>query len=73
MNEILWQPGITLDEMEKKIILAALRHYGGNKTKTANALDIAVRTLDYKLDRYKNKRRGENHEQKKISVDTQEN
>ncbi len=70
INDILWQPGITLEEMEKKIILAALRHYSGNKTKTADALDIAIRTLDYKLDRYKNKPRGD-QDAKKNDVDPQ--
>lgn len=69
MNTITWQPGVTLDEIEKKIILAALRHYSGNKTKTADALNIAIRTLDYKLDRYKNK--GDKNE-KKDDVDSQE-
>jgi hypothetical protein len=47
-----WVPGITLEEMEKHCILAALRFYRGNKTQTAGALDIAIRTLDHKLEKY---------------------
>jgi hypothetical protein len=38
--------------MEKQIILAAFRHYRGNKTATANSLKIAIRTLDNKLEKY---------------------
>lgn len=49
---ITWQPGKTLEEVEKEIILVALRFYGGNKTKTAQALGIAIRTLDNKLKAY---------------------
>lgn len=52
MNDIHWQPGVTLDDVEKQVILKALKWFGNNKTKTAQALGIAVRTLDYKLERY---------------------
>lgn len=47
-----WQPGMTLDKMERFIILEAYRHYHGNKTQTAAVLGIAVRTLDAKLEKY---------------------
>ncbi len=47
-----WVPGITLDEMEKQCILQAFRFYRGNKTQTAGALGIAIRTLEHKLERY---------------------
>jgi hypothetical protein len=47
-----WVPGITLEEMEKHCILAAIRFYRGNKTQTAGALGIAIRTLDAKLEKY---------------------
>ena len=49
---IMWQPGVTLADMEKKIILKAFECFQGNKTKTASALGIAVRTLDNKLALY---------------------
>lgn len=52
--EPLWQPGVTLEELEKAAILKALRFHGGNKTVTANALGIAIRTLDSKLEKYAN-------------------
>lgn len=51
-REIQWAPGVTLDAIEKQVILMAFRFYRGNKTATSNALGIAIRTLDNKLDRY---------------------
>lgn len=47
-----WVPGITLEEMEKQCILSAYRFYRQNKTQTANALGIAIRTLDARLEKY---------------------
>lgn len=47
-----WQPGETLESIEKSVILQAFRFYHGNKTHTANALGIAIRTLDNKLEKY---------------------
>lgn len=54
MNEtILWSPGVTLEQIEKEVILKTFRHYRGNKTASANSLGISVRTLDSKLAQYK--------------------
>jgi two-component system response regulator FlrC len=44
-----WKPGRTLDEIERNVILEALRHFGGNRTHTAKALGISIRTLRNKL------------------------
>lgn len=43
---------ITLEEMEKELILHRYRFYEYNKTKTAHTLGIAIRTLDNKLSKY---------------------
>ena len=51
-NEAIWSPGMTLDDMEKLIIIKAYSFYRGNKTMTSNSLGIAIRTLDNKLERY---------------------
>ena len=51
--ELLWQPGEKLENVEKRVILTALQFYQGNKTATAQALGIGLRTLYDKLDRYK--------------------
>lgn len=55
MNDgiLIWSPGMTLDIVEKMIILKAYSHFKNNKTATAGSLGIAIRTLDAKLDRYK--------------------
>jgi DNA-binding NtrC family response regulator len=46
------ETGISLDEMERRLILKTLDREGGNKTKTAKVLGISVRTLRNKLNRY---------------------
>lgn len=50
---INWQPGLTLEDIEKEVILKALSFYHGNKTRTAEALGVAIRTIDNKLARYR--------------------
>lgn len=44
--------GVTLDEVERQHILAALRRNNGNRTATAQELGISRRTLYYKLEEY---------------------
>jgi len=46
------QVGLSLEEMERKLIEATLDHYGGHRAKTAEALGIGVRTLTGKLRQY---------------------
>lgn len=41
-----------VEEYEKKIILTALKQTGGDKVKAAKMLDISIRTLYYKMERY---------------------
>lgn len=50
--DFFWQPGMTLEQAERMIIERAFRYYQYNKTHTARALGIAIRTLDNKLDSY---------------------
>jgi DNA-binding NtrC family response regulator len=44
--------GISLEEMERRLIQATLEHFGGHREKTAKALGIGVRTLSGKLRLY---------------------
>ena len=44
--------GISLQEMERKLIEATLEHFGGHRARTAEALGIGVRTLTGKLRQY---------------------
>lgn len=43
---------VTLEEMERRQIVAALRHTGGNRREAARLLGIARSTLHVKLHRY---------------------
>lgn len=52
MINLTWQPGMTLEVIEREAILQAFRFYNKNKTATAQALGMAIRTLDSKLERY---------------------
>lgn len=47
-----WTPGLTLDEVEKITIRQAYKFYRDNKTTTASALGIAIKTLASKLEKY---------------------
>ena len=43
---------VTIEEMERRQIVAALRHTGGNRREAARILGIARSTLHVKLHRY---------------------
>lgn len=49
---IHWQVGITLEEVEKQIILKAMHHFSNNKTHVAEALGVSVRTIQNKMAKY---------------------
>ena len=44
-----WLPGKTLGDIEKSVILSALQYHRGNRTHTARALGISIRTLRNKI------------------------
>lgn len=52
-NMIAWTPGITLDDIERQVIEKAFNFFRYNKTATANSLGISIRTLENKLNRYR--------------------
>lgn len=52
-DEPTYSPGITLEQIEREAILAALRHFRGNRTATARALGISARTLTTRIKDYK--------------------
>lgn len=64
-----WQPGMTLESMEKMCILSALRFYRGNKTQCSIALGISIRTLDNKLEKYENDAKDEKARDDKWTAD----
>lgn len=48
-----WAPGQTLNDIEKNVIIEALQYHKGNRTHTAKALGISIRTLRNKIAEYK--------------------
>ncbi len=46
------RPGVPLQEVERDLIDKTLRAFGGNRTRTAEALGLSRRALLYKLKRY---------------------
>lgn len=52
-EEKSWTPGKTLDDIERNVILEALTYHQGNRTHTAKALGISIRTLRNKLADYR--------------------
>jgi DNA-binding NtrC family response regulator len=47
------KPGVTVQEMEKALILETLRTTGNNRTEAAKLLGISIRTLRNKLHEYR--------------------
>jgi hypothetical protein len=62
---IQWSPGLSLDAVEKLVILKAYSFFKKNKTATSQSLGISIRTLDSKLERYE--------QEDKIEKERQEN
>lgn len=52
MTEVIWSPGLSLESVERMVILKAYAFFKHNKSATASSLGIAIRTLDNKLERY---------------------
>jgi two-component system response regulator FlrC len=48
-----WSPGESLNDIERMVILQALGYHQGNRTHTAKALGISIRTLRNKLAEYR--------------------
>lgn len=52
MINVTWQPGMTLEETEREIIMNSLKFYLWNKSKAARSLGITTRTIFNKLESY---------------------
>jgi DNA-binding NtrC family response regulator len=53
------QPGMTVDEAERRLILLTLDHTRNNKTRAAEILGISLKTLHNKLNRLKSEQESE--------------
>jgi DNA-binding NtrC family response regulator len=49
---VVYRPGMTLADLEKNAIIAALREVAGNRRKAAEMLDMGERTLYRKIKEY---------------------
>jgi DNA-binding NtrC family response regulator len=49
---VVFRPGMTMDDMERAVIQAALDSVGGNRRKAAELLGIGERTLYRKIGKY---------------------
>jgi DNA-binding NtrC family response regulator len=49
---VLFRPGMTMDDVEREAITAALKEVGGNRREAAEALGIGERTLYRKIKEY---------------------
>lgn len=65
---IHWQPGVTIADIEKQVIVRAYQFFNRNKTKTANSLGISIRTLDKRLDEYGETRGHKKEDVKELPV-----
>ena len=50
---VVFRPGMTMEELERKVILAALQEVDGNRRKAAQSLGIGERTLYRKIQKYR--------------------
>jgi len=55
------QPGMSIRDMEKRLIEQTLAHFEGNKTQTAEALGISLKTLYNRLTEYQSGTEEEAH------------
>lgn len=55
--QVIWSPGMPLETATDQIIEAAYTFYKGNKTQTARSLNIAIRTLDNKLEKMEERKK----------------
>ncbi|HEX6201482.1 MAG TPA: helix-turn-helix domain-containing protein, partial [Thermoanaerobaculia bacterium] len=46
--------GSSIADVERRLIMATLDEYGGNKKKTADVLGVSLKTLYNRLNAYKN-------------------
>lgn len=53
MESITWSPGVKIADIERQVIERAFAFYRQNKSATAVALGISIRTLEHRFEAYK--------------------
>lgn len=62
----MWQPGMSMEDVEKEVYSKALRFYQNNKSQTSRSLGVSVRTLDSKIEKYDIEKKGISATEEKI-------
>ena len=72
MESVMWSPGMSMKDVERAVFSEAFGFYQGNKTAIAKALDVSIRTVDAKIDKFKLGRPKVDREvvRKKMDLDT---
>ncbi len=52
VEQVAWAPGTTLEEAERQLVAATLRHAEGDKRRAAAMLGMGLRTLYRKIEQY---------------------
>jgi DNA-binding NtrC family response regulator len=60
---IALEPGTTVEEAERRLILMTLEHTRDNKTRAAEILGISLKTLHNKLNKLRGRTPGKKHEE----------
>jgi DNA-binding NtrC family response regulator len=53
VRSLNFQVGTSIEEVERRLIVATLEAYGGNKRKTADVLGVSLKTLYNRLNTYR--------------------
>jgi DNA-binding NtrC family response regulator len=61
------EPGTTVEEAERRLILMTLKHTRDNKTRAAEILGISLKTLHSKLNRLRGRVAGKRSEEERVS------
>jgi DNA-binding NtrC family response regulator len=53
VRSLHFQVGASIEDIERRLIMATLEAYGGNKRKTADVLGVSLKTLYNRLNTYR--------------------
>lgn len=65
-QQIIWTPGVTLEDIQRQVIVKALQFYKQDKAQTAISLQMTPKALEKKLEQYEKEQR--EHEMRREEV-----
>jgi hypothetical protein len=57
--QVIWSPGVSLEQIEKQVILAAYEFYKRNIYLTSKSLNVEIGSLQKKINKYEKERLAE--------------